>query len=263
MICSKNNISYLVLILAVVLTGCSQDDDLMDQDPANKLLVEGYVFAGERVRIFKVSRLNENGNSEPVATANIVIEQNGSSISLIPKPDTLGVYEQADTTHFIDTSGSIALEVSHNGFNHTSSTAMLNQPQNVTLSSQKITLSPGNNENIVAELSWDEVQGASGYCIFLRNLGENDYPVGTYVPNSNAAGNPFRIVNQDTDIELKSGDFSHYGDYELYVTAINEEYADMYSNDGSFSLTSAPSNIENGWGVFTAFNGVGINVVVE
>jgi hypothetical protein len=249
--------------MGTLAVGCAQDDDLEDRDPANKLLVEGYVFAGEPVRNFKVSRLNENGNSEPVSMANVVIEQSGTPIYLEAMPDTAGVYQQSDTVNLLDQGVEIKLNVSHNGFNHSSSTAMLNKPENIVLSSNKITLTPGNTENTVAELSWDEVESASGYCIFLRNLGENTNPVGTYTPNSDPMGNPFRTVNHDTNIELKSGDFSHYGEYELYLTAINDEYADMYRNDGSFSLTSAPSNIENGWGVFTAFNGVGINIVVE
>ena len=138
-------------------------------------------------------------------------------------------------------------------------------PQQISgleISNSYIGLLPEDISTTIATISWSPLAGAAGYCIFVRNTA--DYPA-LQISNAlyNSQQSHFSKINYETSINLKSTDFAYIGNYDIYVTAIGSEYWAMYNGYGLNNLISAPSNIENGWGVFTAFNGQAVSVTVQ
>src|SRR5690606_26877113 len=130
------------------------------------------------------------------------------------------------------------------------------------ISTTDIELLPGDGNTTVATISWNLIPGASGYCIFARSQAQ--YPV-IQLNNTlyDAQHSLFSKIHYENVINLKTTDFAYVGNYDIYVTAIGSEFMAMYNGYGLSNLITAPSNIENGWGVFTAFNGQSVSVTVH
>jgi hypothetical protein len=257
-------IKYWVFFFALplIFTGCEDDSYNEENDINRQLIVEAFVFPNEPIRHVKLAKLHADGLAEsvPVANANVQISQNDSTLTLVGSASSSGIYEQADTSWFLQSSGDIQLKVEHQGFTYRADTRMPPKIQNLQASSDKISIGEWNENEVVLTLSWDPVE-TEGYCIFVREVPENATPV-TPVYGTDVA-NPFMIINETHTVELRGAHFSHYGSYEIYVSAANSEYINAYSDNEATDLVAAPSNIRNGWGVFTAFNGESINITVE
>ena len=67
------------------------------------------------------------------------------------------------------------------------------------------------------------------------------------------------MITQPTNDNFYSIDIrqlTHYGTHRIVFTSVNDEYVNLYSslNQDSRELNEPYSNIENGLGIFTAFN---------
>lgn len=258
-----NHFAFCLLGI-LLLVSCTEDDDTDQNDISKKLVVEAYVYAGEPINHVKISKIHEAGNASPVpvSTANVKVYQNDTEFLLSPHPEIAGRYVQSDTSNLAIGYGESKLEIVYEGRTHSASSKMPVSISNLEISAESISIIPGDSETTLAAISWNPVEDAAGYCIFVKNLDENPAPI----DNANygeASQNPFLIVNNTHKVDLKSNHFSHYGEYEIYVTAVNEEYARIYENNSPGTFTAAPSNIENGWGVFTNFNGKSKIIIVQ
>lgn len=251
------------LTLAVLfLTACVKKDTADSNDLSTKIVVEGYIFANEPVDGIHISRVNDTGSSVliPVPDASVQLDQDGNQIQLVDTAGTSGIYTQDPSSSYIlpDT-GVMQLRVVSAGKTYTSNAHFPSKLSGLTISNSQINLVAGNSTQTVASLSWNPVANASGYCIFMRNISENSLPS----MDANTKTSVFHRVVYGTSLDLKSTDFTLTGTYDLYVTAVNEEYASMYSYSGANNLINGTSNIENGWGIFTAFNGLAVSVTVQ
>ncbi len=256
-------IPILLVIVFFLSISCSDDDKLISNDISSKILVEGYIFANEPIKI-KVSLLDVYGSSvsKPLGYAEVIITQNGSEF-LIPQNDTLpGTYQRPMPALTLNDTGLIKLEIRHDEKIYIAQTRFPSKISNLQISDSIIEINPGNTNNIVATLNFNGVADAYGYCLFIRNTNGYAMPVGNN-GGYESSESPFAHVNSNTVIALKSADFKYTGTYDIYVTAVGSEYAMMYSGFGTNNLISAPSNIQNGWGVFTAFNGEAVTVTVQ
>ena len=259
----RGRLNIWPLFLFVLLTACADDEYNEENDLSKKLVVEAYVYANEPIDHVKISRVHDQGQAArvPLSTANVHVAQNGNEYQLIPHPQEAGLYIQEDTSITPAAEGPLELKITHEGMTHISATEMPTQIQGLEISSQVVDVVPGDTSSVVATISWQSVENAPGYCIFIRNIGEDATPISNYTENTGQ--NPFVIVNHSTQVELKGAHFSHFGTYEIYVTAVNQEYIDVYSNPSETNLSTAPTNIQNGWGVFTAFNGQTLTFTVQ
>jgi len=261
----RGRLNIWPLFLFALLVGCTDDEYNEENDLSNKLVIEAYVYADEPVDHVKVSRVHDEGQAAPVplSTANVRITQDDNEFQLIPHPQDAGTYIQEDTTIAPSGSGGpLELKITQDGFTHLSETSMPSLIQGLSISSDVVDVIPGDTTSVVATINWDATENAPGYCIFIRNIGEDATPISGYTPE-NSAQNPFVIVNHTNQVELQGAHFSHFGTYEVYVTAVNQEYINIYSNPSETNLSTAPSNIDNGWGVFTAFNGQTLTFTVQ
>ena len=258
----KINFTIFLALIFSLLLSCQKADEEANQ-LESKILVEGYVFANEPV-VIRVASVNENGLSvsTPAKNAEVKLIQGYLEIPFAESDTLPGTYYQINANTILADTGLIRLSVNYKGHMHNSQTIFPQQISGLEISNSYIELLPEEISTTIATLSWSPLAGAAGYCIFVRNTA--DYPA---IQTNNSLyisqQSHFSKINYQTSINLKSTDFAYIGNYDIYVTAIGSEYWAMYNGYGLNNLISAPSNIENGWGVFTAFNGQAVSVTVQ
>lgn len=258
----KLNVTILIALACAMLWSCQKDEEEANRLDS-KILVEGYVFANEPV-VIRAASVNENGLSvsSPARDASVTLTQGNVEIPFAESDSLPGVYYQIDTNTLLADTGLIALSVSYKGNVHNSQTTFPPPIWGLEITTSDIELLPGDANATLATISWSQIDNATGYCIFLRS--EAAYP--ELQINNNLYNGPeshFSKIIYENSVNLKSTDFAYIGNYNIYVTAIGSEYMAMYNGYGLNNLISAPSNIENGWGVFTAFNGQAVAVTVH
>lgn len=256
-------ITWIGFAAVLCFTACSDDDSPGSNDLANKVVVEGYVYANERIDHVRISRIHSEGlaQSIPVVGAGVQVSQ-GSQVFLLYESDTIsGLYQQAITDSVFPNGEENLHLLIHTQNNSYSAHCYMPSPvTGLTISSSNIQIIPGDDDQTVAVLSWDAMAPGTSYAIFVRQIPADVDYVELFAPDQN--DNPFMDIVHTNIVELKSAHFRYYGTYQLYVTAVSDEY-EVFYDQPSAGMANAPGNIENGWGIFTAFYGSAVNVTVQ
>lgn len=259
--------TWTVWITASLLVGltwsCEDGDDDLQQRVDQMILVEGYVYAGEPIRHVRVARLHSEGSAHsiPVSDAQVAVAQGQTVFSLVPIDSMPGSYVQEDTLVLPSHSAEgLQLTIQHGDRTYQAYTSMPPMITGLSIDQDVLQFTASQEDDVLATLSWDPLtQGP--YCIFIRNI--DDAAIETGNNYTDAGNNPFISLVHTHQVALKAAHFSHLGTYDLYVTAANPEYANLYAGNPGGNFVSAPSNISNGYGVFTAFNGASVTVHVQ
>ncbi len=241
--------------------GCNSEDDEAP-DGLNMIIVEAYVHSGEPVHNIRLSKMSSEGlaNSPAVSQADVKIHWEGGEFALTPHSSIPGRYD-GDSLHTIPDAGTIHLQIRHYDRQYTAQSTIPAPITGLELSQNVISLQGAQADETLVVLSWDELGPGIKYGLFIRNLPTGATPGGPI--SSGVQGNPFYQLSDGNQIELKAEHFSYTGLYELYVTAVNQEYIDLFGGGQPSSMRNAPSNVVNGLGVFTAFNGSSITLHVQ
>lgn len=259
-------IVYTFLSLIIFLLACSKNDEV-NYLPEDHILVEGYLYAGEPVQHLKVSQLDKTGASTliPLEDADLTITHNNIAYPLLADSGSNINYSAADFPGLeIIENETYHLEVLYKEHYYTSSCTVPPRIDSVIISSNTINIDITDPGQVMANISWTPVPGYK-YCIFLRSPNSGAQPVSfnasTHIDLSQE--NPFTRLIEGESVDLKAGYFSHYGEWELYVTAVSPEYETYYQVSNSSHFSTAESNITDGWGIFTAFNGYPVTILVQ
>ncbi len=249
------------MLVAVGLYSCD-DDNGSDVPVDNQLIVEAYVFAGEPVSHVKLSKVHSEGEAipVPVSDATVKLSQGGIEVNLAQNEEMPGWFHIEDSNVVFSGSEPIELSISALGRTYSSVTHFPESISGLNISDSTINVTAAISSELLAILSWNPLPNAQAYAVFVRNL---DWGSDNTISLSASSDSPFYAVHQGYSLQLFPDHFTHLGAYDLYVSAVNEEYMEMYSEISNPDLRGAPSNIEGAWGVFTAFNGQSISVSVE
>lgn len=254
---------FLTLVVSVILTSCETETESPSLDPENQIIIEGYVYANEPVNHIRVTKVHGEGEASviPVNDAQVRLSQGNTSVELSLADGDQGLYHISDTNLVFAGEEVIILRVSVNGYTYRSETQFPPAISNLSISTNYINLGAVPYGQIVASLNWDPAPGAQSYGVFIKKHHSDTL---YELPNlESATDGPLYSIHSDTGIDLFADHFSHAGNYHLYVTAVNEEYVKMYDEDLSSGLRGGPTNIQGGWGIFTAFNGEEVEITVE
>ncbi len=250
-------------MMAICFSACSTDDHTDSNDLTNKVVVEAYVYANERIDHVKISRIHSEGlaSSIPVAGAGVQITQS-NHVFLLYESDTIpGLYQQALTDSvFPNGEDNLHLLIHTQNNSYSAHCYMPSPVTGLTISNTNIQIIPGDDNQTVATISWDPIQDGASYAIFVRQIPADADYVELFAPDQ--VNNPFMDIVHTNIVELKSAHFRYYGSYQLYVTAVSQQY-EVFYDQPSTGMANAPGNIENGWGIFTAFYGSSVNVTVQ
>jgi hypothetical protein len=251
------------LFLLLFVCGCTSDDSLDDISLNEQLMVEAYIYANEHVDHVKIARINDEGDVDliPVNDARVKISQGDLNASLELKSEAQGVYEITDPELVFSGSESLLLEIVHNGKTYTATTNFPSAIENLTITEDYVNITEALSDEVaLTTLSWSDAEEAQTYCIFARGV-ESD--TATTYPIQPSYDSPLYTLHTGNSVDLYPDHFTHIGSYQLYVSAVNDEYMQMYSLNSAPELQGAPSNIQGAWGVFTAFNGQSVDITVE
>lgn len=249
--------------MLVFAIGCTSDDSSDDLSLKEQLMVEAYIYANSPVDHVKVARINDGGGADliPVNDANIKISQGAVSANLELRSEADGIYEINDPEMVFSGTESLVLEINYNGKTYTAMTNFPSPIENLTISNDNVNITDAENDQVLlTTLSWTGTQDSQTYCVFARGV---DSDTTTTYPIQPSFDTPLFGVHTDTSIDLYKDHFTYIGNYQLYVSAVNDEYIQMYTANSEPELRGAPSNIQGAWGVFTAFNGQSVNITVE
>lgn len=247
-----------------VLFSCTNDDDSELNQNENAISVEGFIYANEPVQYIKLAKIENDGNSHSntIISADVSITQGVTEIQFLPSDTIPGHYLQLDPNQTVSSGESgLVLHIMNEGLAYSLITNIPPVITGLSISSQEITLTPNNLDSVMATISWDAIEGYN-YCIFIRNMGATSFPV-NFLGGETIHSGAFYSIHTTNEIELNSSDFTHYGNYDLYVTVVNSDYVNFYSNPMAQPAVENSAGSAPSWGIFTAFNGSIVNVQVN
>jgi len=250
---------FFLFINAALIVGCSQES--IEQTETKTTIVEGYLSAGNPMDSLRVTQSYSYGQvDEEVITLNdldITIASNNNSLEL----ESIGNGYYQNTNLIIDAGKVYELEFERDG-EITSAETYVPEYNATSISTTQIELRkieagvfPTGGITIPdpVELSWNNEDG-DYYYVVVKNI-ESDPE---YV-NDNIAqfDGQLQFISEPliTDFYLirSQRELLQFGTYQIIVFRVNPEYAALYQNSSSstLSLEEPPTNIVNGLGIFT------------
>jgi len=255
-------ISIIILIIAAALFSCEKNI-LQQSDPQEFIVVEAYLYEGERIDDIYIASLLLYGSEDTVvqtiSDAEVKIIHNNNHYELVSS-DSSGNYLYPGTDLEIIQANNYQIEINYFNKLTRAETIVPAPPTGINISEKTITIDINQGKEYwinmpEIEINWDE-SGTDYFYILVENI-END-PIDIY--SGGKAGRGFRKItrpiqgNSFTFMPLQI--IQQYGTHLVRVFRVNKEYADLYEsmNQDSRDLNEPLSNITNGLGVFTAFS---------
>ena len=258
------------VLFTILIAGCTQDSPLA---PENELIVvRGYLYSGEPVTDIQLTTTLPLGSEDtlapPINNAHVSLSKNDRTYELIPSPGDSGYYHYAGDDLSVETGDIFDLFVEYGGETITGETTVPAPPEDVSLSSDVLTISTGfdypfsgkSDSTRWIEVTWKE-DALSLFYITIDNVEDNPEAIetnGQFTPPGIK-----RFISAPTnrnDYRIQRFSITHYGLHRVRVYRVNQEYADLYDTrqQDSRDLNEPLTNIVNGLGIFSAFNSIEI-----
>jgi len=258
------NLVY-VFYLFFIAASCTK----ITPDQENKIVVEAFLFEGEKVDDIRLTKLLAYGGDDtipqPINDAEIDIIWQGTSYRLENTNDS-GYYNYPGIDLQVIQGEIYELKVNYNDFDISALTICPPKPQNVSITKDTMklvfislidsfltggNLTPPDPDSVI--VSWPNPNGEYFYVIAenVDSVKENIYP--DFVIGLLSFFFQSQPTTESTYTFFDS-DFTQYGKHEIRVYKVNQEYVDLYTSFNQDSRTQAEplTNIINGLGVFTA-----------
>jgi hypothetical protein len=248
----------LVLIVALSYTflSCTKNVNITSTT-APKPVVEAFLQPGKMASIKITSEILYNATN----TASAAI--NGLLVTVTASNGITYVFTQAATGEYINATmpviagNNYQLSFTYNNLLVTANTTVPLKPQNFKASVNTLTIPTfggGGGFPVFPEpikLSWSNPQQVYHYNV-IKCIENNPQAI------SNAAGRPNIASKPDiaSSKDINFTEFKYYGKNALVLVSILPEYAALYesNNSNSQNLSTVPTNLTNGLGIFTAIN---------
>ncbi|PWK26204.1 hypothetical protein LV89_02685 [Arcicella aurantiaca] len=284
----KSNSKYIKLIastficaLAVgLLSAC---EEVSTSIPGGaKAIVEAYLIPNKPItlKVKKEIAYSEDLTNKETFIAGLSIKVTGSdgtSYALKPFQDTLYVSE---SNVKLKVGVTYNLSFDYNGKNVSASTIIPTKPvgiasdvKSIVRTRQVITTTGGFgrnlDDNVDVNLSWTNPNNEYHFVV-ADNIEPNLDLVVTLPTSSSTTVSDFnrRFRSQPvqgTATRLRSQEFQYFGRYNIVVLKVNPDYAALYNTSGTTSqnISTPPTTITNGLGIFTGVNADTLSFLVK
>lgn len=259
-----------ILFIIPLLSGCYDTELLFENQ--YKAVVEAYLYVDKEIKNINLSSMisfgDDSTGGEKITDAIILLGRDQVIWTLIHDNSAPGNYYLEETLLMVP-GDTFTLAVERNDEVLTAKTIIPDDPPAVTMSATAISIpkveSMRDFRNITmpdpVELNWDNPE-AKYYFLNIQNIESNPTPIMPDPPEHSPfarGGFAFQMVSRPTNDNFYSilpQTLTHYGTHRIIMTSVNDEYVNLYNsmNQDSRELNEPYTNIENGLGIFTAFN---------
>ena len=258
-------------LIALLLASCKKE---VPTSIGNVSLpvVQAYLVPGNvlTVKLYRQKAITDTAKYGAAITGQQVYVSNGTTNVLLTETKA-GTYTYNDPA-FLATGNTYTLQFKYLSYNVSAKTVMPAKAKNFTTSLGTIGISgttsttPGTTDAVLDTLKWDNPDSTNHILVFL-NADEKDFPLGNGFGGGGGRPYDFTInTDQSSYFYLTQNVFPYYGPYQIILFSVNQEYIDVLNSNTSGStssnLTNVPTNIVNGFGIFTAMQAdtVSLNV---
>jgi hypothetical protein len=252
-------IKSITLLSSIALLFLACEKQSTENIESKTTVVEGYLHAGKTIDCLKITQSLSYATGDSIITLDdLVVNISDSNNQYALHSIGNGIYQ--NTALLIENDKSYRLEIERDGAIISADTYIPNKKEaqiSVTeVELPKIELNgtigfPTGSFDAV-DITWDNSEG-DYYYVSIRNIESNPEII-----NENDTGQLRSSIISEPQISsfyaiFPRREFSHYGTHEIIVYRVNPEYAALYDSSGNstLSLEEPPTNIENGFGIFT------------
>lgn len=259
----KQHIFFLIFLAGIIFTACDETTEVTeapDLAVVECLLTPG--VAPDTVKISNILSYNsEETNTEYISNLEVVIIHQDESFALIESA-IAGHYIYPGDDLIIESGETYRLEFTYNEKQLTAETTVPSLPEDFSASDDTYYFPTmgggmgGMDEGI--ELSWS-VEEDITYYLKIENIETDPELAMEFMIEDDSTNMPevSRITAPSSDdfYNITMRNVSYLGTHMVVLYAVTEDYAKMNEQSGtsSISLTDPYTNIENGYGLFSAF----------
>ena len=264
------NIALLFLAMLALSIGCTKESPL--SAGSDLVVVRAYLFAGEPVTDIQITGTLPLGSEEteapPINDAQVWMIKDGRQYDLTLSPGDSGYYYYAGSDLIVEQGDVFEINVAHNDQVATGKTVVPRPPEELALSSTVLYIptemtfpfDPAADSASTITVSW-KYDSTSLFYAVVENVEENPDSIDSFGGFRGGPGGLRRFMSTPTsqnEYRIQRFSLSYYGKHTVRIYRVNQEYADLYGSrlQDSRDLNEPLTNIENGLGVFSAFNSV-------
>ncbi|MBA4853290.1 DUF4249 family protein [Emticicia sp. BO119] len=264
-----------ILLIQTFISSCTDTNDVVN--PGEKPIVEAYLAPGHSVSLKVFTEIpyaeTSEGVSEPIDGLTIKITgSNGKIFSL--KSIGSGLYT-SDSNEIIEGAPSkYKMEFEYKGRIVSAETEIPEKPAGFNISTHQIYRTqvdlsnggfpggPGGGfggiDNTPVELSWSNPENVYHF-IAVENTEKEPQQIIIPPTGSEFPAFRFRFTNEPllgTHNNIQPQSLEYFGNYDVILYRINPDYSALYQSSGTTTqnLSTPPSSITNGLGIFTGIN---------
>jgi hypothetical protein len=238
---------YIGLFPLCLTVACTEDEI----PPRESLVLEAYLFADapvDRVKVTRLGGFKEGSENVPVNNAIVNLFRNGQGFLLQTLPGKEGKYHYPGNDLTIDEGQRYEMAVIHQGDTLIGSTRVPPKPIILGSSGTVIKGTPSLPGPNAIGVEWlDNHNFWSPVIISL----ETDP---AEIPRDDEFRFSFSTPSPDNSFTITSQNLTWYGQNAFITYSVNNEYVLLFDGNNPENFFETPSNIINGFGIFTAFN---------
>jgi len=248
-------ISYLTIMLSALLFASCKKTETTNL--ADWPVVISYLMPGQpiSVKVYQQKDITDTSTyGNPITGLNITLSNGTQTITLTET--AAGNYTYTNQA-FLAAGKTYSVKFNYNNLAVSASTLMPAKPSGYTESVSSlnlpltVTTTPGVTEVPALTLKWNNPDSLYHVLVF-KNDQDSPFNIHGYM---NSAINFTLNAKQAAYYDIYYRTFNYLGTYSIILYSVNKEYIDVLTsnaNTTSQKLSNPPSNVTNGYGIFTA-----------
>lgn len=242
---------------AIIVSACKKENTSIST--VYLPVVEGYLMPGHAlsIKLYQQKSLTDTAKYGAAITGLQVYVSDGSTkVQLTESPK--GTYTYSNQ-NFLAEGKTYTLQFNYLTYNVSATTVMPGKPTNFATQYGSVTLSstttsdPNTSNTTIDKLTWDNPDSLNHVLVFDNKNGA-DFPLSSF--GGTRAANFELNTKRASYYNLTQSTFAYYGHYTVVLLRVNQEFIDLIksntSNSTSQNLANIPTNVVNGYGIFTA-----------
>lgn len=267
---------FSLLSISILMFGCTEVSPIISEEEL--VVVWAYLYADQPVEDIHLTLTlpldTDSTTALPINDAQVVLIKDNQRYECELTSGDSGYYRYVGDDFSVTAGDLIEIEMAYKDELITSQTVVPEKPRSVSVNESVMTIPDFNDrESMMAwreeggntiEVTWDNPDN-SWYYVTLKNIDSNPVSIDSW-RNDRMKDFVFPPMN-DNKYSIRLPFITHLGLHRITVYKVNQEYVDLYESreQDSRDLNEPLTNIDNGLGVFSAFNeaSVTLNVILQ